>query len=190
MKYLFKMILISLLFISCSDEKYIQTYKVDKDPSIEVEKKSSMEITIINWNQPDSWKQSETNSPMRLATFQVPYYGYDPLKIDYADLWISILNGDGGGLVENVNRWRNQLNLPPQTLSQIESSAEQAENSLGTYKIFTIINKSGSDKAFVCAVIPFEDSTIFVKLDIPKVGINSVKQDFLDFCQSFERPKK
>ena len=194
MNFLFKISVISLLFFSCNEDKYIRTYKVPKEIpdnkinqlSFKPENKDSSSPQQISWDSPDSWIKSENTSSMRLASFQVPYYGYDPSKIDYADLSISILSGNGGGIKMNVNRWRNQVGLPPQTLNEIISSAQNLDNSIGAYQVFKIINKSSSDMAFICAVMPMKNNTIFIKLNIPKIGINLVEKDFLDFCGSFK----
>ena len=195
MNFVFKIAVISLLFFSCSEDKYIRTYKAPKEiPNNEInqlalspeggDKSSSNQE--ISWNSPDSWIKSENTSSLRLASFQVPYYGYDPSKIQYADLSISILSGNGGGIKMNVNRWRKQIGLPPQTLNEIVSSAQNFDNSIGPYQVFKIINKSSSDMAFICAVMPMKNNTIFIKLNIPKIGINLVEKEFLDFCQSFK----
>ena len=193
MKFLVKFTLISLLCISCNKDQYISNYKVLKEaPENKVnqfitDQSNGQELPDyeFGWEAPDSWIKSENTSSMRLATFQVPFYGYDPSKIEYADLSISVLSGDGGGLKMNVNRWRGQIGLEPQTLNAIISSAQNLENSIGSYQIFKLINKSSSDMAFICAVMPFQDNTIFVKLNISKIGINLVDEDFEAFCQTF-----
>ena len=194
MRFLVKFTLISLLCISCNKDQYISNYKALKeapenkvnqftaDPSNRLESPND----DFDWEVPDSWIKSENTSSMRLATFKVPFYGYDPSKIEYADLSISVLSGDGGGLKMNVNRWRGQIGLEPQTFNDIVSSAKNLENSIGSYQIFKLINKSSSDMAFICAVMPFQDNTIFVKLNISKIGINLVEEDFEAFCQTFK----
>ncbi len=194
MRFLIKFTLISLLFFSCNKDQYISNYKVLKETP---ENKANQFISDqsdwlespnyeFGWEAPDSWIKSENTSSMRLATFQVPFYGYNPSKIEYADLSISVLSGDGGGLKMNVNRWRGQIGLEPQTLNAIISSAKNLENSIGSYQIFKLINKSSSDMAFICAVMPFQENTIFVKLNISKIGINLVEKDFETFCQTFK----
>ena len=71
-------------------------------------------------------------------------------------------------------------------LSEINSLAEYKTNQLGEYQIFKILNKSNSDMAFICSVIPIESKTIFIKLLIPKIGILDVEKEFIDFSQSFK----
>ena len=87
MNYLFTIAIASLLFISCSEDQYVRTYKVNKEFNKEVNEQASIPIT---WSAPISWIQPESLIPMSIASYKIPYYGYDPSKIDYADLSISI----------------------------------------------------------------------------------------------------
>ncbi len=184
-KYLNKFLIIIFLLIGCNKDQSIRTYKIYKQ-SLEIESEKSSLGFNISWDIPDSWVQYNSDSSMRLASFQVPYYGYDASKIDYGDLSIFVFNRDSGSDQENVNRWRNQIELPSQTESEINSSARNEINGLGSYKIFKLINKSGPDTAFLCAIMPINDNKVFLKLSIPKIGINMVEKDFFDFCQSFK----
>lgn len=63
------------------------------------------------WTLPAGWSDGPA-SGMRFAT----------LKVDEAvELAVTRLDGDGGGLAENVNRWRGQLGLAP--LAEAEVAA-------------------------------------------------------------------
>ena len=168
-----------LLFVACDNDKYVKSYRVYKDLSLEKSNESKSSNEGFDWVKPESWIKFEGSS-MRLASFHVPYsYGLGELSV-------FILDGDGGGLVANVNRWRGQVGLPSQTLIKINESADNNKNNLGQYRIFKIINRVDFNQAFICAVMPLESRTIFVKLNIEKIGINEVENDFLDFCQSFK----
>ena len=81
-KYLYQFSIIFILLVSCNNEGNIRTYKVYKQ-SLETEPKESLLGSEISWDVPDSWIQYNSDSSMRLASFQVPYYGYDSSKIDY-----------------------------------------------------------------------------------------------------------
>ena len=179
-------IVIFIFLLGCnSDNQYIRSYKVYKQ-SLEIEDKKSPSGLGVTWKSPDSWVEYNSDSSMRLASYQVPYYGYESSKIDYGDLSIFVFNQDSGTDQENVNRWRGQIGLPPQTKLEIDSSAQNESNNLGSYKIFKLINKSDSDTAFLCAIMPINDNKIFIKLSISKIGINIIEKDFFDFCQSFK----
>ena len=59
------------------------------------------------WKLPDGWTQEE-GTGLRAATIRVPTKS-EPLEISVTTLpWAS----DGSALLENVNRWRGQLQLP------------------------------------------------------------------------------
>ena len=146
--------LLAFLLISCSsDDDYIKTYKVYKDRMHQIldELESQSEFY---WEKPDSWIQFK-GSAMRLASFQVPF------SSGYGELSISVLDKDGGGVELNVNRWRKQLGMEPQSILQINNSSTYHINELGQYQIFRIINKSSSDMAYICAIMNVEGKSVF-----------------------------
>tara|TARA_Y100001970_G_C13865348_1_gene666255 strand:+ start:109 stop:651 length:543 start_codon:yes stop_codon:yes gene_type:complete len=173
-----KILSILLLCISC-DNNDIKTYRIAKAPA---NPKAIQPPTVtdnnLQWDLPKGWVAS-SGSSMRLASYNVPHSN------GVGDLSVMILAGDGGGVEANINRWRGQINLSPQTLSQINGQSENRENSLSSYQIFTVINDKNSERAFICAIIPLEDSTVFVKLNISAYGITEIKDDFIYFCDSF-----
>ena len=171
-------LLILLLCISCNNDD-IKTYRVAKSPvNIKDIKSPTTTDNNFKWDLPNGWMIS-SGSSMRLASYSVPHSN------GVGDLSIMVLAGDGGGVQANINRWRGQINLNPKTLSEINNQSESRKNSLANYQIFTVINDDNIDKAFMCAIIPLDNSTIFVKLNISKNGITDIKDDFIYFCDSF-----
>jgi hypothetical protein len=61
----------------------------------------------VHWTKPDSWN-SRPLSEMRMGSFKV-----DGPNAGSADVSITAFPGDAGGLSSNLNRWRDQLRLPP-----------------------------------------------------------------------------
>src|SRR5207302_1076337 len=59
------------------------------------------------WQVPAGWKEV-SSGPMLAAKFIVA--GPDEAQ---AVVNVSVAGGEGGGLLANVNRWRNQLGLAP-----------------------------------------------------------------------------
>ena len=70
-------------------------------------------IPPIAWTTPAGWTELPPTA-MRTANF---HPGGDP----HADCYLTLLNGDGGGLGANVNRWRAQLSLPALSPSEIDA---------------------------------------------------------------------
>lgn len=55
------------------------------------------------WTLPPGWR-TEAGSGMRFATI---------VAADGTEISVTVLDGDGGGLLANVNRWRGQVGLAP-----------------------------------------------------------------------------
>ena len=173
-----------IISLSCTINDNTRSYQLPKINEPKITEKEQLErkkSTGLIWEKPDSWVPSEGSS-MRLASFAIPYSG------DSGDLSVIQLGGDGGGLKSNINRWRRQLNLEPISLIEIEKNIIMKEGSLGNYKIIQIINQE-MDSAFLCAIIPSGNYTIFVKLSLKPIGIIEIKDDFIKFCSSLKFSK-
>jgi len=174
-------IFISILLFSCNKDKHIKHYtllKLDvvtknQDLIKQNDKKS------FNWEVPDNWIEGKKSS-MRLASYSIPYDG------ELADVSISNFSGDGGGLQQNINRWRKQLELEPLSFEMIEKMIEVKKSNLGNYKFIKIINTDNKDSAFLCSIMQIENSTIFIKLNATLMGAEKLESQFIDFCSSFK----
>ena len=169
-----------LVFLhSCGQDNHIRTYQLAKTKALgsapRVEAPDNKSTGFI-WKKPESWIPS-LGSSMRLASFDVPY------SDGIGDLSVIQLGGTGGGFEANVNRWRRQLNLEPQSLSEIEKEMIENKGGLGLYNVIEIINEElGS--AFLCAILPAGNQTLFVKLSANPKGIREIETDFISFCSS------
>ena len=56
---------------------------------------------------------------LRLSSYQIPVLD------SFADLSVTKFGGDAGGVAANVNRWRKQLGLQPETLEEIQSKVKK-----------------------------------------------------------------
>ena len=172
-------ILILVFLQSCGQDNHIRTYQLAKTkapvnkPRVETPEKNS---TGFSWTKPGSWIAS-SGSSMRLASFDVPFSG------GMGDLSVIQLGGTGGSIEANVNRWRRQLNLDSQSLFEIEKEMIDYKGGLGDYKIIRIINEE-LDSAFLCAILPAGNQTLFVKLSAGPKGIREIEPDFISFCSS------
>ena len=174
---------IILLLISCDNNKKPRQYRLAKDPleNTVIDKLPVKEKNNFTWDTPENWIAKENNS-FSLASYEIPYQN------DSADLSITKFSGDAGGVLANVNRWRRQLNLEPQTLKQINATSIVGSSMIGNFSVYKIINEQQS-QAFLCAILPYADSTIFIKLKSTIITINVLEKKFLDFCSSFKSSK-
>jgi hypothetical protein len=165
-----------VLLQSCGKDNHTRKYRLPKSEIPTKIQSEHIPKSGINWEKPDMWMPS-SGSSMRLVSFEVPYSGLA------GDLSVIQLAGTGGGLKPNINRWRRQLNLEPQSLPEIEKDVIEKKGTLGKYKMIRIINFQ-NNLAFLVAIIPVENQTLFVKLSADPPGIQEAESDFIFFCSS------
>ena len=59
----------------------------------------------------------------------------------------------------------------------------EKKGTLGEYKMIRIVNFQ-NNSAFLVAIIPIENQTLFVKLSADPLGIQEAESDFIFFCSS------
>ena len=161
---------------SCGKDNHTRRYHLPKSEVPPIIQPVNSPKSGISWEIPEMWVTS-SGSSMRLASFEVPYSG------GTGDLSVIQLAGTGGGLKPNINRWRRQLNLEPQSLHEIEKDVIEKKGELGKYKMIRIVNFQ-NNSAFLVAIIPVENQTLFVKLSADPSGIQEAESDFIFFCSS------
>jgi len=132
------------------------------------------------WTVPSDWQTGA------LEEFLVARYIIPGANGSQATVNVSALAGDGGGLLPNVNRWRQQVGLAPvvevdlASLPVIDASGGKA----------TVIDVSGTDgltgkpARLVGVVLPFGGQTWFYKLMGDPDAVAQQKDAFLKFVQS------
>jgi hypothetical protein len=121
-----------------------------------------------------------------LARFQVA--GGDGAK---ADVNITVLDGDGGGMSENVNRWRRQLGLTPMPEGELSKLLTTFDVPGGKA---VLVDMSGTDAKtrqsarLIGAIVPREDRTWFYKLMGNEQLAEREKAAFIKFCQTAKYP--
>ena len=91
--------------------------------------------------------------------------------------------GDAGGIEQNVNRWRRQLNLDPKKINQILENSQKTSSMLGEYFIFDL-NNPDNNNSIVAALIPYSDNnqtvseTIFIKMNGSIMALQELKYEF------------
>lgn len=73
----------------------------------------------LTWKAPLGWKE-EGASGMRLASFRIP-------AARDMELTVTALPKEGGSVLQNVNRWRKQLALPPLEADELGAETRRAQ---------------------------------------------------------------
>ena len=137
----------------------------------------------VTWSAPASWTPKPLGQ-MRKGSFSLPGAGGSE-----ADLSIISFPGDAGGIADNLNRWRGQVQLPPLDPAELASSAHTIANA-GLR--FTIVDYVGTTTTgptrLIGAVLPFEKETYFFKLLGPEPVVAQHKDAFMDFLKTVKAP--
>lgn len=127
----------------------------------------------VTWTTPSTWQELPPTS-IRIGNFTVA--GQDGAKAEAA---IFSFPGSVGTEVDNVNRWRNELNLPPLTSDKIVSEPVTVDSFDG--KMYEI---SGFSNSTIVASVPRNGTTAVIKMWGDKDVVAAAEPVFRDFLKS------
>jgi hypothetical protein len=136
------------------------------------------------WTVPAGWKEGE------LSQFLVAKYLIQGDSDAAAAVNVSQLDGDGGGLLPNLNRWRGQLGQIPLTASDLATlpTLEVAGVKATVADISGTDPRTGKPARLIGVVLPLGSQTWFYKL-MGDPGIVAQQKDALtQFVQSAKYP--
>lgn len=126
----------------------------------------------MSWTLPEGWSEVENTSPMRFATLKAG----SGLEVS-----ISHLTADGGGVPQNINRWRNQVGLDPMSTQELMAEAEQitVPGALGV-----AVDLEGPALRMLAAIFPVGANTWFIKATGPDNLVGPEHEAFMTLCRS------
>jgi hypothetical protein len=172
------------LQFGCQSKSNITVYKIKKNTSLLTQKNTDkVNNPQLNWVAPNHWIEKKSKD-FRLASYDI-----STSNGEIVDLSITIFPGDAGGIEQNVNRWRKQINLESQNIETILKNAYKESSLLGKYFIFYLKNKTNG-QSIIAAIIPYSDNgqsiseTIFIKMNGSVNVLQELKYEFELFCKS------
>ncbi|WP_043589399.1 hypothetical protein [Geminisphaera colitermitum] len=145
------------------------------------------------WTAPAHW-QERPASAMRKATYIIPARSGGladaaSSTTATAELAVTAFPGDVGGNLANVNRWRQQLQLPPLTADALPQALRHLD--VGAFHI-DVVELLGPDAAdntaqrqrVLGAIVPVGDATWFFKLTGPDATVAAERETFDAFLQT------
>ncbi len=134
----------------------------------------------LTWTAPASWTV-KPNGSMRRGSFAIKGAGAE------ADLSITAFPGATGGLEANLNRWRGQVGLPPQSPAEVTAAVEKfSANGLE----FTLVDYAGGENHLIGAIVPYGGNSWFFKLMGPDALVAPQKDAFRDFLHTVKEAAK
>lgn len=139
----------------------------------------------LAWSAPEAWKKQGPRM-MREVTYKTP---------KGAEVWVSILAGDGGGLLLNVNRWRGQMKQKPideaalAKLPRLEAMGKEGvvvaiEGEYGSGGMGMGGPKELENAAMMAFALMRESDSIYVKMIGSSEAVMAEKDSFEAFCRS------
>ncbi len=166
-----------LILFSCKSESNVTVYKIKKNNPLHTQKNNQK----LSWNSPKNWIE-KSPSDFSIASYDIPTSNGELINLS-----ITTFPGEAGGITQNVNRWRKQINLESQNKEAILKSAKKESSMLGEYFIFDLHN---NNKAIIAAIIPLSNNTdlvsetIFIKMNGSAYLLAELKYEFELFCKS------
>ena len=138
----------------------------------------------LRWTTPAGWSEG-SGSSMRLVT-------YVPEDAPATECYVTVLGGDGGGMLSNINRWRGQFGMDDLStadlldLPMIEVLGEPSTvvEARGPYTQMS--GETLADQALLGLVCIRPAGSVFVKMIGPPDQVEASREGFLAFVQSME----
>lgn len=132
------------------------------------------ETPSLRWRAPGDWR-TKAGSSMRKGSYSA----------GGAEVAITAFPGDVGGVLANVNRWRNQVGLAPVAESELDRVTVPIDAN-GLH--FIVTDAEGSSARIVTALLPWQGATWFFKLTGPSDAVGRAKPAFIEFVKTVQSP--
>lgn len=128
----------------------------------------------FKFTTPAGW-QAAANDQFSQAAFEVGE-GPDKVRVTF-----SALGAAANDLTSNVNRWRAQVDLPPQNGAALQASVDKMEigGAPGSY-----VELIGPTDAIIGAIVLHDNKTWFLKLRGPKAAAQAQQTNFRELLKS------
>jgi hypothetical protein len=124
---------------------------------------------------PDGWIEL---APQQFRDVNLRPGGHPELEC-----YVTVLQGAGGGLSANVNRWRGQLGLEP--MGDDDMAALPATSLLGRAAVRVELSGEGADaRALLGVVLSSAGSMVTVKMTGPSTLVEEQRAGFDRFCET------
>ena len=147
-------------------------------PGPEMAAVTESESGAIDWDIPAGWMLGEGSS-MRLVTLDVE-------ARPGAQCWVTVLTGEAGGVLPNLNRWRGEMGQ--EALSQAEVGALPTVEVFGRTASFLQVEgpvAEDGEPSYLFGVIAEQSGNrVFIKMVGKKQDLLAEQERFLEFCRS------
>lgn len=181
-----RMALACMLLLGACQRDSIRRYLVEKEPAqaqeagmaaVEAAPQPASAAGGLRWTLPAGWQEKQGGGDMRVATLTPPGAGK-------AEATVIRLPGPAGGELANVNRWRNQIGLPPLTEPQLAPARKVVKTAAGDLAVYDFTSDGAKRLRTVAGLASIEGETWFLKLTGDADAVATVRPAFLDLLGS------
>ena len=156
-----------------------------QDPALLQQINASADQTPLAWETPAGWVEKK-GSGLRLATFS----GTDPNAV--VEATIISLGGSAGGMVPNVTRWMQQIQIEVPATPDLESFINRQEKfptssnlPVQMFDFTQLQDKAGPDvPSMIAAVVERGGTQIFVKMTGSKQAVLKNREQLKNLAKS------
>jgi len=130
----------------------------------------------LQWALPKGWTDSRTGG-MRYATLK-------PTAAGKIDVSVTVFPGPAGGEIANVNRWRNQIGLPPVDEAALAKDRKALKSPAGSVAIFDYTSDGQTKTRLVAAILFAGGNSWFVKMVGDAGPVAASRADFIRLLES------
>ncbi|MCA9166832.1 MAG: hypothetical protein KDB23_04165 [Planctomycetales bacterium] len=140
----------------------------------------------LDFTVPEGWRTGRLG-PFRLAAYEVERDGAS------AEVTVSALGVNAGSLLDNVNRWRGQIKLPPIDDAALQSAIQPITVAGVAGQWIDLSDPAGgtsddSAQAILVVVVPQSNQTLFIKMLGGRDVVVAEKDNFRRFAESLKLP--
>jgi len=131
----------------------------------------------LKWALPKGWTEAQ-GSGMRYATLTPPGQG----KVEMS---VVVLPGAAGGELNNVNRWRGQIGLPPLDEAALGQARKAVKSKVGPVSVYDFTGAGEIKSRMVTGLLATPDgSTWFFKLMGDADPVAKAKPAFMKYLET------
>lgn len=130
----------------------------------------------FDYTTPPGWSE-QPPTDLRSPNFKI---GEDGMEC-----YVTVLAGDGGGALANVNRWLGQLSLAPWGQAQLDAAPQITM--FGQEALLVELGDESTKKMLLGALARTESRAVFVKLAGAPAEVLAQRAAFESFCKSLAK---
>ncbi len=173
----------------CGREE-IRVYEAPKDPPATAAARATPDSgqpaaaarPSLTWKLPPGWQERPATA-LRVGHFVIP----GPNQQE-AEVTVIPLAGTGGSDLDNVNRWRAQVNLPAVNAEQLSRLAASVPIGDQQGQLYDLVGDSyeADDQRTLAAILRREGTAWFFKMTGPAGLVGDQKGAFLEFLRTLQ----